>query len=318
MNNFAPVLIPTLNRHVHFKRCVESLSACTHADKTDLFIAFDYPLNESHWPGYEIIKAYLPNIKGFKTVNIIERENNYGVVDNFLKSLEYVFKIYGRIIFSEDDNFFAPSFLAFVNKGLSVYESRADIFSVSGYNSPIKMPAWYQYDGCLRTGFTAWGVGIWRHKWQEVDWSLKFFNSMFEKKKNIKVLKKYYLRYYPQLLKIRDTGVITGDGLLFLYLLDKNMFSLYPVQSRVRNTGHDGSGEHCGDSDIYMNQHIYEGMKEPHLPLDIQPDPKLTKYILKQRQLSVIEKLKMHIPSNIRKMLKKYLKKPANSARCSS
>ena len=37
MNNFAPVLIPTLCRYDHLKRCIESLSACTHAEKTDLY-----------------------------------------------------------------------------------------------------------------------------------------------------------------------------------------------------------------------------------------------------------------------------------------
>lgn len=56
IENFSPVLICTLNRYVHFKRCIESLSACTYADKTDLFIGLDYPLKDEHWEGYLIIK----------------------------------------------------------------------------------------------------------------------------------------------------------------------------------------------------------------------------------------------------------------------
>jgi len=305
MHNFAPVLIPTLNRHVHFKRCVESLSLCTHADKTDLFIFLDYPLKDMHWEGYELIKAYLPNIKGFKTVNVIEREKNYGAVDNFFKSLEYVFERYDRMIFSEDDNVFAPSFLKFVNDGLSTYEHRPDIFSISGYNNPFPMPVWYKHDAYLKTAFTAWGVGAWREKWNKVDWSLDSYNSMLSKKENFKELKNNYLRYLPLLLNIRDTGVITGDGFLFLYLLDKNMYSVYPVQTRVRNTGHDGFGEHCGYSDTYVNQKIYEGFEDSYLPSALQPDIQLLDYLLRQIQPTLIEKIKGLIPASIRKKLRK-------------
>jgi len=63
MNNYAPVVIPTLNRHTHFKCCVESLATCTNADRTDLFIFLDYPLKDVHWEGYELIKAYTAKYK---------------------------------------------------------------------------------------------------------------------------------------------------------------------------------------------------------------------------------------------------------------
>jgi len=69
MDNFAPVLILTLCRY-DTQKCVESLSGCAYADKTDLFIAYDYPLNDNHWEGYRKIEAYLDKIKGFKSINI--------------------------------------------------------------------------------------------------------------------------------------------------------------------------------------------------------------------------------------------------------
>ena len=310
MNNYAPVLIPTLNRYVHFKRCVESLSACIHADKTDLFIFLDYPLKEAHWEGYELIKAYLPNIKGFKTVNVIEREKNYGAVDNYLKSLSYVFERYDRLIFSEDDNEFSPNFLDYINKGLEVYEKRHDIFSITGYNSPFPMPGWYNHDAYLRTGFTAWGVGIWREKWNQINWTLDNFNTMYEKKENLKEIKKNYQRYIGVINKIRDTKKILGDGFIFLHMLDKGLFSVYPVKTRVKNTGHDGSGVNCGNNGtIYLNQAVYEGEGEPYLPYDLKLDKNLTKYVLKQIQLSFIEKSKRRIPPAVRGFLKKIFKK---------
>jgi hypothetical protein len=308
LNSFAPVLICTMNRYKHFKRCVESLAACTHADKTDIFIGLDYPLNETHWEGYKRIKAYLPNIKGFKNVDIVERDRNYGVNENWPNMYDYVFERYDRVIVSEDDNIFAPSFLEFVNKGLCIYQNRNDIFTVTGFNSPFPMPSWYTQDVYLRTGFCGWGVGMWKDKWRKVDWSLDSFNSMLNKKENYQKLKKYYRRYLPDLLKIRDTGVITGDGLVFLHMLHHNMYSVYPVKSRVRNTGHDGSGGNCGHNEKYSNQKIYEGLDDICFPPDLQPDEKLTSYILKQIQISFAQKIIESIPAPIKTMIKKMVR----------
>lgn len=308
MNNFAPVLIPTLNRAVHFKRCIESLSECVDADKTDIFIFLDYPLKATHCQGYEIIKDYLPGIKGFKTVNVIEREKNYGAVDNFFKSMQYVFERYDRLIFSEDDNVFAPSFLKFINKGLDVYEERQDIFSITGYNHPVPIPEWYKHDAYLITAFSAWGVGLWRDKWDKIDWSLDSYKIMLSQPDNFKILNKDYQKYLPQLLRIRDTGVITADGFLFLYLLHNKMYSIYPTKTRVRNQGHDGSGEHCQYDNTYLNQTVYSGLDEIHLPYDLQSDRKIIEYKLKQIQLPLIEKIKSRIPQTIRSTLKKHLR----------
>ena len=81
--NLAPVTIPTLCRYEHFKRCIESLSRCTLADKTEVYVALDYPAKESHWNGYNKIKDYLLSHKednlGFKKLIVIQRSRNYGL-----------------------------------------------------------------------------------------------------------------------------------------------------------------------------------------------------------------------------------------------
>ena len=98
MKTFAPVLIPTLNRIDHLSRCIKSLANCNYADKTDLYIALDYPLNESHCEGYELIKKYLPSVTGFRTVTIFERDINYGVRKNLNEARKLIFKQYDKII----------------------------------------------------------------------------------------------------------------------------------------------------------------------------------------------------------------------------
>ena len=43
---YSPVIITTLNRHEHFRQCLESLERCTDADKTNVYVALDYPPSE--------------------------------------------------------------------------------------------------------------------------------------------------------------------------------------------------------------------------------------------------------------------------------
>ena len=51
-NKYAPVMIPTLCRYEHLKRCIESLQMNSWAKYTDLYIGLDYPAKESHIDGY--------------------------------------------------------------------------------------------------------------------------------------------------------------------------------------------------------------------------------------------------------------------------
>jgi len=294
MNNYAPVLIPTLNRHVHFKRCVESLSACTYANETDLFIFLDYPLKDNHWEGYELTKAYLPSIKGFKTVNITEREKNYGAVDNSFKSMKYVFERYDKIIFSEDDNLFSSDFLSFINKGLDIYKDREDIFSINGYNYPIVIPENYQNDIYIWCGFSAWGCGTWKKKWEKVDWHYSGLKAFLENKQNLKKLNGIRENFAPKLQRIIKTGYVPGDTLICYHQFINNMFSVFPVISRVRNTGLDGSGVHCDaiKSDIYEKQKIYTGSDSYNLPHDIKPNKEINRILKKHFSISLKSKVK--------------------------
>ena len=57
----APIIIPTLNRHEHLKKCIESLQKNKLAKQTELFISVDFPPNEKYKVGYEKVVEYLQN-----------------------------------------------------------------------------------------------------------------------------------------------------------------------------------------------------------------------------------------------------------------
>lgn len=119
---FYPVIIPTLNRYTHLRRCVESLARNTHASETELIIGLDYPPSEKYVEGYRQVKAYLPTITGFKKVTIFERPENWGAVKNYTHLINYVFNTYDAFIATEDDNEFSPCFLDYMNLMLQRYK----------------------------------------------------------------------------------------------------------------------------------------------------------------------------------------------------
>jgi len=294
----APIMVSVYDRIIHFRQCIESLKENKYADQSHLFIAIDAPYKDEHVARNRMCVEYAKSITGFKGVTIFIRDKNMGSMGNRDAARDDIFRKYNRLIMFEDDNVFAPGFLSYMNNGLNVYEKREDIFSVAAYGLPIQMPEHYKDDVYLIVAFTAWGVGIWRDKWNQVDWSLSEFNAFIDNKSELKKFSKTYEKAIPQLLKMRQTGHVTGDGLLLVHMYLHNMYSVYPVFSRVRNIGHDGSGEHCGGnkkSNKYMNQPIYEGTDDTVFPPDLLYNYKLARFIQKTNKYSYYKRIKIKL-----------------------
>lgn len=252
ISHYAPVVIPTLNRYDHLKQCVESLAACTCADKTDLFIGLDYPPSEKYVNGWESLKKYVKEIKGFKSVTILERKVNYGAAKNTDELIKYISQKYDTFIYTEDDNVFSPCFLDFINKGLEKYRDDEDVVSISGYfenenfnvcvpknNSVIK----------VRGSFNGWGFGSWCNKYQNLCNSVveDYRNFIFSKK--IYILKLFYRKEMFKRLYfwLDNKNLDRPCDITFSvsnYLNDKIV--IYPTKPIVKNMGYDGTGENCG------------------------------------------------------------------------
>ena len=278
LSKYAPVFIPTLNRDIHFKRCVESLAKCTHVEKTDLFIALDYPAKEEHWEGYRKIERYIQSIKGFKSVNVIKRSINFGAEKNFLEGVKEIYELYDRVIITEDDNEFSPNFLDYINKGLNKFEDDENVLAICGYNYPIKMPETYKYNYYYHKSFSAWGWGSWRDKNLKLLYSPEKILKTIKNRKFIFESIKYYgiSKMLIYLDAIKQDKPKYGDGAVTITELKDNKYCVFPTISKVKNIGHDGSGVHCGVNDIYHKQKIDE---QKYFDFDEQAVPLCNKEI---------------------------------------
>ncbi len=273
----AALVISVYNRAEHFRQCIESLVKNALAAETALYVAIDAPIREEHREDNGKVIEFAKTIQGFGEVTLFIREENIGSKNNIRKAYEDVFKNHDRLIFTEDDNIFSEDFLSFINTALETYREREDIYSVSGYNYPVQMPASYKEDVYVWPGYTAWGVGLWREKWMRVNWDRNL--AMDEVKNTLKNyrqcirINRLANHYVENLMIMAEKDLLHGDGYLSLYIYRNKMYSVFPSVSRVRNAGHDGSGLHCDDleDDIYKRQAIYEGPPIAGLPLQIEP-----------------------------------------------
>ena len=260
---YAPIIIPTLNRFEHFKNCLESLSKCTHAEFTEVFIGLDYPPSEKYFEGYNLIKDYLTKIGNlrFKKINVYKREKNYGPGPNFKDLKRIVFEKYDRVIATEDDNVFSPCFLDYMNKSLEKYFDDPTIASVCGFNKQQHYV--HSHTTYLSRVSSAWGIGLWKHKEVKIQTSLSDKEilkcEIFNWRRAI-----YYYLHNPFTLIIASSMLrkdhLLGDVCRTIINHKNGWYQLRPCISLVRNMGYDGSGVHGGNV-IFANLPINESLE---------------------------------------------------------
>ena len=265
---YAPVIIITLNRYEHLRKCIESLKKNSLAPETDLYIGLDYPPGIQYEEGYRKVCEYLNGaIDGFHNVIVVKQSANKGMFGNFVAVQEEVYKKYDRFIYTEDDNEFAANYLEYMNRCLEKYEHDDAVLAISGYSYPIDKNAFGGNVFQCGTYFSAWGYGMWKCKEDRMREHLNksFFSKLYIDNKYMKNLLKVsrnqyvnmikgMLEYTPDLLlndQIREVDLAFG-----LYMIADKKKMIYPVISKVCNQGHDGTGVNCKKIQVKENDII--------------------------------------------------------------
>ena len=276
---FAPVIIPTLNRYEHFKKCLESLENCTGAEKTDVYIALDFPPSDKYVDGWKKNDEYL-RIKEknnrFKSLTVYRRETNYffSGKDNASTAVQDATKNADCYIFSEDDNIFSPNFLEYLNKGLSLYKEDMNVFAITAYSLYNKSNAinTKNYTAFKNYSFfSAWGYATWVNKHcigMNLHYSKYAFLSKQVFERVISIPDSF--RYMMLALKAGDNRPQT-DCYNTLRCKIYNMYTISPIVSLVKNIGWDGSGLHCDSNDHPERYNIVTDNKT-FFDLELAPD----------------------------------------------
>lgn len=275
MQELVPIVLFVYNRPWHTEQTVNTLKKNELAQKSDLFIFADNAGVNGDKESVNSVRSFVKTIEGFKTVNVIERETNFGLADNVISGITEIINKSGKVIVLEDDIVCSNTFLKYMNELLSFYKANEKIYSVSGYTFPIKIPGEYKYDVYFSSRASSWGWGTWKDRWETVDWDVKDFDSFIM---NPEQIKSFNTGGYDltKMLKDQMLGKIDSWSIIWSYTHFKyNAYCVYPTKSRLKNIGADKSGIHTDKTKKY-DVKVYEEETELKLAEEIILNDEIT------------------------------------------
>jgi len=243
---YAPIVVFAYNRPDHLNKTLSALALNPEAIKSKLFIYIDGPKDEKgkliNSEVETVAKKYLNGF--FKETVIINSPKNKGLAQSVISGVTEVLNEFGKVIVTEDDSIADINYLSFMNDALNYYENDKRIWSVGGYTVPINIPQSYTYDFLVTQRSSSYAWGIWKDRWDKVDWEVsdyKKFHWDFKERKQ-------FNRWGDDRASMLDDqmlGRINSWAIRFDYAMFRNgMFNIIPRYSLIKNIGHDGSGTH--------------------------------------------------------------------------
>ena len=238
-----PIALFTFNRLWHTQQTVAALLKNPEAADTDLIVYADGARDEKDQGAVDEVRGFLKTIRGFKSVEIVERERNYGLAASIIDGVTQTVARAGRVIVLEDDLVTSPYFLAYMNAALDRYETAEDVASIHGYCYPIEegFP-----EAFFLRGADCWGWATWARGWELFNPDGAALLAELERRDLI-----YEFDYdgsypYTTMLKNQIAGKNNSWAIRWYasaFLADK--LTLYPGRSLVHNIGNDDSGTHA-------------------------------------------------------------------------
>lgn len=306
-SNLAPIVLFVYNRLDHTRQTVEALSRNQLAEKSELYIFSDGPKNEQAKVKVNQVREYIKDIKGFKSVNITEREINLGLANSVITGVTDIVNKYGNVIVLEDDIVTSSDFLLYMNKALCFYENEKKVFSITGYSITTNSKNNILEDNYFIKTAECWSWATWADRWRYFDSEAKGWNELSS---NIKLRYKFNFNnaydYYGMLKQQMNNGINSWAIRWYWSVFNKSGLTLHPRKTIVQNIGLDGTGIHCGETEIKGNV-LSEYKASLNFPSEIYEKPEIRAEvirIMKEDNRNILRKVASKIKRTIKFILK--------------
>lgn len=241
----APVALFVYARLEHTRRTIEALQRNLLATQTDLFVFSDAAKNPGAEAAVRAVRDYVRSIDGFRSITVIEREQNFGLAASICDGVTRLCAERGRVVVLEDDLVTSPYFLKFMNDGLDFYADDSRVIALHGYMFPVAVTLpetfFLRDPGC-------WGWATWKRGWDLYDYDGAKHLAEIRAQGREKEFNLDGSYDYLDMLEERIAGRNQSWAILWYATawLQGNL-TLYPGRSLVTNIGFDGSGTHGGE-----------------------------------------------------------------------
>ncbi|WP_282938859.1 glycosyltransferase [Paenibacillus sp. RC67] len=300
----APVVLFVYARPEHTRRTIEALAKNHSAKDTEVFIYSDAARSEKAIQNVNLVRAYVDSLSDrnlFKSVKVIKAKSNRGLATSVISGVSEVIEKYQKVIVVEDDLISSPDFLDYMNDALDYYEFNRDIWSISGYTFGLNIPKDYKNEIYLSYRGCSWGWATWQDRWKQVDWDVADYNQ-FRSSKVLRERLNRGGRDMANMLDVQMQGKIDSWAIRWCYTQSKlNMLTVYPVVSRIKNIGLDGTGTHSGVTSKY--DAILNESTERCKFYDAKLDPRIVKSF-KDKYGTSFDYFIIGVKRNIKKILR--------------
>ncbi len=261
----SPVVLFTYKRLESLQKTVAALQKNFLANETELIIISDGAKNQTDKEKVALVQRYIDKIDGFKKVTVKKYTVNRGLSNSIITGVTEVLQSYNSVIVLEDDLLTTPNFLNFMNQALKTYEYNESINSISGYTFSLTPPNHYRYDNFFNLRASSWGWATWAKRWSLVDWEILGHLS----RSSIKETKKYGTDF-PSLIQEARLQIVDSWAIPWFYFQIKyNLYTVYPIISKVQNIGFDIDATHT----LKSEKRFKTQLDETHsMNFDLSPD----------------------------------------------
>lgn len=256
------------NRPGHLQRVLDGLQK---NDIDRLHVFSDGPVSPEERREVERVRSIVRDID-WCDVDLVASSSNKGLARSVVDGVEYLFDRYNRVIILEDDCVPSFDFVEFMNTCLDKYAETPQVMSVSGYSPPAPMPDDYDYDVYFTRRTHSWGWGTWQSAWEQFEQDPMTLAEFRDRRSEIARLSRP-AGGLTELMADQLAGETDSWATWWSWAVVKNHgISVNPVDSRVENIGHDGSGTHSGTTDKYAVE-LAEGDRDLTFPPCATLDP---------------------------------------------
>ncbi len=307
-----PVALFLWKKHHCLDKVLKSLVNCQGFKKTKVFIFVDNAeINSKDFKSNITLKKKLSKYLHYKNITVIYRKKKLGLKKNILNGITNLLKVYKEVIVLEDDLVVSKDFLKYMNESLNFYKNNKLILSISAFNHktlPTYNSKYYEFENFFSLRASSWGWGTWRDRW-----------SIYKKKisvSEIKNQKKNITNYlghdvYFALLNINKKKRDLWAANWCFAGLKNEMYTSYPMKSRISNIGFDGTGQ-GGYSNRYKNNFNFKKKEKKynfsHYPHISNNCINQTKFISYYNENILLQYFKYYMPLRLKKFIKNLVK----------
>lgn len=249
MQNLAPIALFVYNRPEHTRRTIKFLKQNLLADESRLFIFSDGERSLKDTEKVNEVRELVKKTDGFKSVEIIERNQNFGLANSIIDGVSQLVKKYGKVIVFEDDLITSPYTLQYFNDALKQFENEDKVMHIGAYMYPLKtknLPETFFFRAA-----TSWGWATWERAWNHFEPDINVLMPKFNSKMKHEFSVENTMNFWRQMEEFKsgrnNSWAIRWYASVFL----NAGLTLNPAHSLVNNIGHDGTGVHSGVNNMY-------------------------------------------------------------------